>query len=129
MEPQRHAPRRTPDQPSAPLDLQQAADELLAEARTLSSGRSARTLTPGAGAVQKSSLLAITAGETLQEHVAPGPTTLYGVRGRCTVTDHEGSVTLLEGSWMVCPTHEHTVEAETDTVLLLTVTAADDPTD
>lgn len=116
-----HAPRRTPAGPDRPLDLREAADELLDEAHGLASGRSARTLTPGAGAVLKQSLLALTAGQRLQDHVAPGPTTLYLVTGTAVLTDEQHAVELVEGAWTPCPVGSHAVEAVTDTVVLITV--------
>lgn len=125
MDAQVHAPRRLPTAAEGPLDLQATADELLAEAAQLSSGRSARTLTPGQGAPLKQTLLALTAGQRLQEHIAPGPTTLLGIRGTCVLTDEHGAVTLTDGVWAACPAGPHAVEAISDTVLLITVTPTD----
>jgi quercetin dioxygenase-like cupin family protein len=122
MDTETHAPRRTPTAAEGPLDLATVADELLAEAGQLSSGRSARTLTPGKGAPLKQSLLALAAGQRLQEHVAPGPTTLLGLRGSCVLTHDDQRVTLTEGVWTSCPTGPHILEAVTDAVVLLTVT-------
>jgi len=69
----------------------------------------------------KQSLLALKAGQRLQEHPAPGVTTLLGVRGTA-VLHHPGeSVTLSEGVWAACPTEPHSVEATSDTVVLITV--------
>lgn len=120
-----HAPRRTPKVADSPLDLHALADELLAEARELRAKRSARTLTPGAGAPVKQSLLALAAGQTLQEHLAPGPTTLLGITGTSVLTADADPVTLTDGTWAVCPTGPHTLEAVSDTVVLITV--APDP--
>lgn len=119
--PEVHAPRRTPAGPDQPLDLRLAADALLDEAHTLASGRSARTLTPGAGAALKQSLLALTAGERLQDHVAPGPTTLHLVTGTAVLTDDQHAVELTAGTWTPCPVGTHALEAVTDTVVLITV--------
>jgi quercetin dioxygenase-like cupin family protein len=117
-----HAPRRSPTEAHGPLDLGVTAKELLAEAGELRAQRSARTLTPGAGAGLKQSLLALKAGERLKDHVAPGPTTLLGVTGTAMLDSEEGEVTLSEGVWVVCPTGPHSLEATTDAVVLLTVT-------
>ena len=118
-----HATRRRPEQPDAPLDLQAAATELLEQARGLSAGRSARTLTPGGGAPMKQTLLALTKGQRLQDHVAPGPTTLYAIVGQAVLHHGAEQVPLAAGHWAPCPTDPHSVEAETDTVLMLTVAA------
>ncbi|MEX0868770.1 MAG: hypothetical protein WD011_03780 [Nitriliruptoraceae bacterium] len=122
----RQSPRRAPDGSSGPTDLRVAADDLLAEAKGLRAGRSARTLTPGAGAPLKQTLLALTSGSRLQEHVAPGPTTLLGVRGTCILRDGDGAVTVLDGVWTPVPTGPHELEAVTDTVVLLTVATSSD---
>lgn len=116
-----HAPRRRPAPAQAPLDLHAAATDLLAEARGLASGRSARTLTPGGGVALKQTLLALTAGQRLQDHVAPGPTTLTGIIGDAVLRDAAGDVPLVAGHWAPCPAEPHSVVAETDTVLLITV--------
>jgi quercetin dioxygenase-like cupin family protein len=126
MDTQVHAPRRTPTPEEGPLDLHAAADELLSQAGRLGSGRSARTMTPGPGSPLKQTLLALTAGQQLQEHVAPGPTTLLGVRGTCVLTFDGAAVTLTDGLWAACPTGPHALEAVSDTVVLLTVASADD---
>lgn len=122
-----HAPRREPTEATGPLDLQAAADELLAEAGRLNAGRSARTLTPGPGAPLKQTLLALMAGQHLQDHLAPGPTTLLGIRGEAVLTHAEVAVTLTEGVWAACPAGPHALEAVTDTVVLLTVTPSAEP--
>jgi quercetin dioxygenase-like cupin family protein len=122
-----HATRRRPAPADAPLDLQAAAAQLLGEARALTSGRLARTLTPGAGAALKQTLLALTAGQQLQEHVAPGPTTLTGIVGHAVLRHGDSEVPLTAGGWTPCPTGPHTLEAETDTVLLITVVPAASP--
>jgi quercetin dioxygenase-like cupin family protein len=122
-----HATRRRSAPADAPLDLQAAAAQLLDEARALSSGRLAQTLTPGAGAALKQTLLALTAGQQLQEHVAPGPTTLTGLVGRAVLHHGDSEVPLAAGQWAPCPTGPHTLEAETDTVLLITVVPATTP--
>ncbi len=122
-----HAPRRVPTDAEGPLDLHVAADELLAEASQLRAGRSARTLTPGQGAALKQTLLALRAGQRLQDHLAPGPTTLLGIRGTAVLTAERTSVTLTDGVWASCPTGPHSLEAVSDTVVLITVTPSTDP--
>jgi quercetin dioxygenase-like cupin family protein len=123
-----HADRRTPEEVSGALDLHAAADGLLDEARQLRAGRSARTLTPGPGAPLKQTLLALTAGQRLQDHVAPGPTTLLGIRGTAVLSgDEHAAVTLNDGVWAACPTGPHALEAISDAVVLITVAPADPP--
>jgi quercetin dioxygenase-like cupin family protein len=116
-----HAPRRHPAEPDGPLDLQFAASELLDQARSVAAGRAARTLTPGAGATLKQSLLAIRAGGQLHDHVAPDATTLLGIRGTAILSHGQERTTLVDGIWATCPAGPHTLEAVSDTVVLLTV--------
>lgn len=127
MNPAAHAPRRVPMEAEGPLDLHAVADDLLAEASQLRSGRSARSLTPGPGVALNQSLLALTAGQRLQDHLAPGPTTLVGIRGTAVLTTDQASVTLTDGVWASCPVGPHSLEAVSDTVVLLTVTLAREP--
>lgn len=127
MNEQVHAPRRTPTTPAGPLDLTQASEELLEQAGTLRAGRSARTLTPGGGATLKQTLLALKAGERLQDHVAADPTTLLGIQGEVTLDHPDGTVTLKPGLWASCPNEPHSVEAMTDAVILITVANTTEP--
>jgi quercetin dioxygenase-like cupin family protein len=116
-----HAERRNPESPEGPAVLHVLARELLAEAGGLASRRSARTLTPGAGASLKQTLVALKAGARLQDHVAPGPTTLLGIAGTVVLSDDDGRVELAEGGWAPCPRGAHSLEAATDAVVLITV--------
>ena len=122
-----HAPRRSPAEPDGPLDLRAAGRELLDKAAGLRAGRSARTLTPGRGARLKQSLLALKAGERLQDHLAPGPTTVLGIQGTAVLHHADASVTVTAGVWTTCPTEAHSLEAVSDTVVLITVAREPDP--
>lgn len=127
MDEQVHAPRRTPTTPPGPLELNQASEELLEQAGSLRAGRSARTLTPGEGATLKQTLLAMKAGERLQDHIAADPTTLMGIHGEATVDHPDGAFTLKPGVWAWCPNEPHSVEAITDAVILVTVANTTEP--
>lgn len=122
-----HAPRRAPTDAEGPLDLYAQGDALLEEANQLRAGRSARTLTPGRGAPLKQTLLALTAGQRLQEHQAPGPTTLFGIRGTAVLRADQLSVTMNDGVWVSCPIGPHSLEAVSDTVVMITVTPSTEP--
>lgn len=103
------------------VDLRAAGDELLASASTRPNGRAARTLTPGAGTALSQTLLALTAGNELQEHVAPGPATLQVLAGHAVVTAGGDTVEIAAGQWSVIPPRPHGLRAEQDLVALLTV--------
>jgi quercetin dioxygenase-like cupin family protein len=110
---------RTPDTPAR---LEELGARLLDEARSHGNGRSALTLTPSEGGPLKQTLLAIQAGSDLQEHPAPGPSSLLVLSGSGTMSSGDGEVTLEAGCWAPVPTEPHSVHADEDLVALLTVT-------
>ncbi len=119
-----HARRRLPEQPEGVVDLAAAGHELLQQAETLAAGRAARTLTPHAGADLKQTLLALRAGRTLGEHPSPGPATLQVLEGAMTLRSGDDVVAISAGGWVALPRERHDLEADRDTVALLTVHAA-----
>ena len=116
-----HAARRDPAEPDGAFDLDAAADEMLAQARSQSSGRAARTLTPGPGAALKQTLLALLADHRLDEHTAPGPASIHVLRGSVTLSTADTSVEVPLHHWATIPTELHDLCADTDAVVMLTV--------
>lgn len=116
-----HAERREPAQPDGPVTLVELGDEVLAQARELQTGRSARTLTPGAGAPLKQTLLALTEGAELAEHRAPGSATIQVLRGEVHLRAAGTTLELSAGQWAPIPDEVHDVLALSDATLLLTV--------
>ncbi len=116
-----HAARREPALPDGPISLSDAGDEVLEQARQLDAGRSGRTLTPGAGAALKQTILALTAGNRLQDHHAPGPATIQVLQGRVRLGSPTGEVDLSAGEWAPIPDTTHDLLAMTDAAVLLTV--------
>lgn len=116
-----HADRRSPAEPDEPLDIGAAGDRLLDQARGMSSGRAATTLTPGAHTPLKQTLVALCAGVELDEHQANGPATIQLLRGAATMNSPEGAVQLHGGQWAQIPDAPHNLRAEDDTVALITV--------
>jgi quercetin dioxygenase-like cupin family protein len=108
--------------PAFPARLEELGARLLEEARSQSNGRSALTLTPSEGGPLKQTLLAIRAGSDLQEHPAPGPSSILVLSGSGTLSSGEGDVALEAGYWAPVPTEPHRVHADDDLVALLTVT-------
>lgn len=88
--------RPAPDSPGT-VNLTTAAAELLEEARAANAGRAGRTLTPGAGVPLKQTLLALLAGERLNDHDSPGTATLQVLRGAVRLTAGE-DVELVAGT-------------------------------
>lgn len=111
---------RSPATPEGAFDLGGAADDLLAQAAD-GNGRAARTLTPGAGARLKQTLLALTAGTELADHAAPGSATIQVLRGSATLRWDDTSLAVPAGHWAVIPEQQHGLHADEDTVALLTV--------
>lgn len=115
-----HAERREPSTPTEPLDMASAVNELLETAASQSSGRAARTLTPGTGSRLKQTLLALKEGRRLDEHVAPGQATVYVLQGSGTLNCGDQSWDLTSGSWAVVPSDPHDLVATSDFAALLT---------
>lgn len=116
-----HADRRHPSEPDGGLDLTALVDELLDQARSLDAGRSGRTLTPGAGASLKQTVLAMVESAHLQDHRAPGPATIQVLRGTIVLGTADSSLELSVGQWAAIPDETHDVRATSDAALLLTV--------
>lgn len=116
-----HADRRSPAAPTEPIDLHAEAGALLEQAATMSAGRAARSLTPGAGAPLTQTLMALLAGRDLQDHGAPGPATLHVISGNGVLTAGDETIELTAGRWTIIPPRTHGVHADGDLVVLLTV--------
>lgn len=103
------------------VDLQAAAEELLGSLAQQSSGRAARTLSPGAHAPLKQTLLALAAGHRLQDHRAPGQASIEVIVGRIRITVADDEQALRVGQWAPIPSEVHGLVADEDSVALLTV--------
>jgi quercetin dioxygenase-like cupin family protein len=113
---------------SDPVNLPQAAATLLQSAKTTPAGRAGRTLTPGAGAALKQSLLALAAGQSLADHESPAAATLQVISGTVRMTGggpHD--IELHEGDHTAIPPVRHGLEAVDDAVVLLSVTQGPRP--
>ncbi|SDS17809.1 cupin domain-containing protein [Agrococcus carbonis] len=103
------------------VHLTPTADELLAAAREASSGRAARSIRSGRDARLRQTLMALTRGRGLDDHVAPGEATLQVVVGSVRLRWEEQALDLDAGDWVELPDAVHALDAETDAVVLLTV--------
>jgi quercetin dioxygenase-like cupin family protein len=90
-------------------------------ARSAASGRSAHTVYGGQDQVLRQTLIALTAGSYLNEHANPGEATLQVLHGRVTLVAGEASWNGSPGDLLVVPEARHSLEAEEDSVVLLTV--------
>lgn len=116
-----HAERREPSPPNGVFDLAVAGRELLEQAGEMAAGRAARTLTPGAGAPLKQTLLALAEGRDLDEHTSPGPATLQVLTGQVTLRASDTTLPVPENGWVLLPTEAHELHADLPAVALITV--------
>jgi quercetin dioxygenase-like cupin family protein len=103
-----------------PVQLAAAADELLAEARVSgTAGRAARTLFHGSGL--RATAIALCAGHELAEHASPPAALLLVQQGSVLLRGGGRQWQLDAGQIIPIPPERHSLLAETDAVVLLTV--------
>jgi quercetin dioxygenase-like cupin family protein len=92
------------------------------EAAELSSnGRSANTVYGGHEHVLRQTVIAMVAGESLQEHENPGEATVQVLRGRVLLASGDVFWEGASGDLLIIPDARHSLEALEDAVVLLTV--------
>ncbi|KYG51948.1 cupin [Streptomyces sp. WAC04657] len=100
------------------LDLTALADEHLAAARTSPHGRSAHLVMHDG--VLRQTVIALTAGTSLDEHNAPPAASLQVLRGRVDLTAADRAEELRAGTLRMIPKERHGLTALEDAVVLLT---------
>lgn len=106
------------------INIPAAVEEMLAIARTHSSGRSGRTIHGGHENHLRQTLLALAAGRDLADHEAPGEATLQVIHGRVSLTAGEDTWEGGSGDYLIIPPERHRLDALEDSVVLLTVSVA-----
>ncbi len=96
------------------------AHEHLALAREASSGRSAHTIYGGHEHHLRQTLIALAAGRQLGEHENPGEATLQVLVGRVRLVAGDVECVGGAGDFIVIPPARHHLDAEEDSVVLLT---------
>jgi quercetin dioxygenase-like cupin family protein len=104
-----------------PTSLDELVAELFDRARQSPSGRAAHNLLAGREHPLSQTVIAILAGHGLGEHDSPGEATVQVLRGRVRFTAGSDSCELAAGDFLPIPPERHSVAADEDSVLLLTV--------
>jgi quercetin dioxygenase-like cupin family protein len=97
------------------------AAEHLETARGSSSGRSAQTVVGGHTHTLRQTLIALRAGQALDEHENPGEATVHVLHGRVRLATHDTSCEGAAGDLLVVPDARHSLTALDDAAVLLTV--------
>jgi quercetin dioxygenase-like cupin family protein len=103
------------------FSIEAMARQQLTAARQSPAARAATTVVGGHEHALRQTILALLDGATLAEHDNPGESTVYVLSGRVTLTADGASWEARTGDMLVIPSARHTVRAEEDSTLLLTV--------
>lgn len=101
--------------------LPSLARKELASALAASSGRSSTTIYGGEGHALRQTLIALRGGERLAEHANPGEVTVQVLEGRVRLVSGGDSWGGGIGDLLVVPEATHSLEADEDSVVLMTV--------
>jgi quercetin dioxygenase-like cupin family protein len=111
-------------EPALPVDLHGLADQLLERATSERAGRAARSLPHPVDGLRQT-VIALRAGAELAEHESPGAASLMVIRGRVRLVTDEESVELRGNHISPIPDRRHSLQAEEDSVVLLSVAVPD----
>jgi quercetin dioxygenase-like cupin family protein len=106
------------------FSLEAIAREQVKRAAAASSGRSAETVYGGHEHALRQTVLALTAGSSLDEHESPGEATVQVLRGRVRLTAGQVAWEGRAGDLLVVPEARHALQAVEDSAVLLTVSKA-----
>lgn len=96
-------------------------DEQLAAARAGHSGRAAHTVLGGHERALRQTVIALRAGQELAEHESPDEATLQVLRGAVRLVAGDEQWQGTEGDLVVIPPERHSLHADEDSAVLLTV--------
>ncbi|MFV0253393.1 MAG: LuxR family transcriptional regulator [Beutenbergiaceae bacterium] len=107
------------------ISLTELAQQQLTRAQQASAGRSAHTIYGGRERTLRQTIIALTAGTGLADHDNPGQATLHVLSGQVRLATADDAVQLSAGDHAAIPDARHTLAADADSVVVLTV-ATDD---
>lgn len=102
------------------LSLEALGRELLGRAAN-GPGRAGQTVVGGHEKSLRQTVIAMTANAELTEHANPGQATLHVLHGRVVLTANGQSWDGRDGDLLIVPDAPHSLRAEQDSVVLLTV--------
>lgn len=105
------------------VSLIRLANEQLEAARSSTAGRAAHTIHGGHDHLLRQTLIALADGRELAEHQSPGQATLQVLVGRVRLRTGDDEWAGEQGDYLVIPPERHSLHADSDAVVLLTVLA------
>ena len=105
------------------ISLTRLADEQLEAAHASHAGRAAHTIHGGHDHLLRQTVIALTAGNALAEHTAPGQATLQVLRGHVRLRAGDDGWRGEAGDYLLIPRDKQSLHADDDAVVLLTVLA------
>ncbi|HEU5111230.1 MAG TPA: cupin domain-containing protein [Micromonosporaceae bacterium] len=103
------------------MSLTALARQQLKLAHASASGRSSSTVYGGHEHHLRQTLIALTAGQTLNEHENPGEATVHVLHGRVRLAAGDTSWDGTAGDLLIVPNARHSLEALDEAAVLLTV--------
>jgi quercetin dioxygenase-like cupin family protein len=103
------------------FSLTATAHRQLDQARAASSGHSAATVYGGREQTLRQTVIALTAGQALEEHENPGEATVYVLTGRIRLVAGDTSWDGAPSDLIIVPNSRHALETMQDSAVLLTV--------
>jgi quercetin dioxygenase-like cupin family protein len=103
------------------ISIEALASQQLKAAAGAESGRAADTVYGGHEKVLRQTVIGMVKGTRLGEHQNPGETTIFVLRGRVRLCVGEVAWQAREGDLLIVPDARHSLEAEEDCAILMTV--------
>jgi quercetin dioxygenase-like cupin family protein len=103
------------------LSLTATGREQMAVARRSPGGRGGETVYGGHEHVLRQTVIALVAGQRLDEHENPGEATVHVLQGRVRMSAGDDFWDGVAGDLLLVPNERHALEALEDAVVLLTV--------